>query len=336
MPVLRPLYTNAFAKLGSTRGWNSYPWKSSRSHGSSAIYSSKSKGPSILSGNTSHPALASKDIRHGKWAKVTETDSEGRYEDMKSLASPIDKPLPPAYSFSPEEDTGYHTWSWNLLSRPRKETLAPKLTRSPNLRDCAPSNVVRKASSARDGAAVVGNGKFWGRASLPRLKKQTLEVSKRRSTTRQPDERRSPLKEAKTSTSPSRWQSPSHSPISEADSWASPSMVPTKHVSRDDMMQRPIPGSPDDGFSIQPRSQSKAQEEDATQQRPAGPRLGTNNQWPLRASSAQSAIAISKTDSTCDKPTGTRSFSSEVIEPPTVPHNARETVRAAISRGYAM
>lgn len=108
LPVLRPLFTGGLIKLGSSHGRSWYTSKRSKSN--------------EYSGGSSK--------RDQKKSNMT-----GTYEEMQTPLSSFDKPLPPAYSPLQEKDTGYHTWSWNALSRPRHENNSPKLTRSPRERD---------------------------------------------------------------------------------------------------------------------------------------------------------------------------------------------------------
>ena len=260
----------------------------------------------------------------------------GPYEEMQSPISLFDKPLPPAYSPRQEEDVGYHTWSWNLLSRPRNEKNSPKLKRSPTARDSATLWRSPRLSSAGNRTTLTG-GKRKDDLSPPRRETDTTIQDKSPKPRSRFDDWSSPPRTAKTA--PSQKRSPVHSPRSDADSWASPSLVPIRHVSQCDVRQRPVPVSPDGSFILPPRPRAMARIE--SNERMAPPKLKIRTQYntpPPKITSdwdhGPRDGAVSRTgEQTLPR---MRSDSDETVWPYVVPDITREEVEAAIFRGHAM
>ena len=289
-----------------------------------------------------------KSKHHKGWLTTTETEITGPYEQMHSPISPLDKPLPPAYSPRQEEDVGYHTWSWNLLSRPRNERNAPRLTRSPTTRD----NTAPWRSPSLPNADIrttMTSGKCNGTENItsPRVKTSTPATKATPDLHNQLDKWSSPPWTA--NTTHSQMQSPAHSPKSDASSWASPSFVLRRHVSQCDVRQRLVPGLPDDGFVPLSRPRAMAPIESNERKTPPKLRIRTqNNNTPPLAPPSQILSPSSCTDQDYGLRDDAvsrvgehalprmRSESDETVWPYVVPDITKEEVEAAIIRGHAV
>ena len=236
LPVLRPLYTTGMAKLGSSRGpWNWYASKRSKSYGDLGGSAGKDKEKSYLGGSTLRSDETAKNKEGLSWLKTTDSEAAGGYQQMQSPISPLDKPLPPAYSPPYQEDTGYHTWTWNLLSRPRNENHSPNLTRSPKVRDSATPWQPPTWSDSGVHTSVSAGRRIKRKNSPPRLKTHTPILDTRPQPQSQFSDWNSPPRTAKSHLIKWARPSPMQSPRSDCDSWASPSLIPTRHISKRDI-----------------------------------------------------------------------------------------------------
>ena len=138
--MLRPLYISGFAKITSRGPWSWYQSRKSKSYGTSGGSggTSGSSGKNGAQSDLTEPTLRSVpntiSLEKKSWLKSSDAEIGVRplddpYSNASSPISPLDKPLPPAYAPPGHGDTGYHTWSWNLLSRPRDENKTPSLSR---------------------------------------------------------------------------------------------------------------------------------------------------------------------------------------------------------------
>ena len=347
LPVLRPLYITGLTKLGSSRGWKWYASKTSRSYGYSAGSSGRDKDKSHLTGNTLRSALTFKNKKDKTWFTAMESEMGGPYEEMKaSPISPLDKPLPPAYTPRQEEDTGYHTWSWNLLSRPRNENTAPKLTRSPTARDSAPPVTTRTSSRAGNNSILASGASFKGKVFSSRLKTHTPILDRDQQSSTQSDRWRSPPLTVESS--PSKWRSPTQSPKSEADSWTSPSLVPTRRVSTRGALQEPISESTNDAFALPSRPRATARVESSERTSPPKlrirtqdnilptpalpPKFGSGDSYPGWSHGTRDGAVSRAVAEGSPRP---RSNSGGTMWPSTEPDITRKEVEAAILRGHA-
>lgn len=248
LPVLRTLYTHGVAKLGSRTPWSWY--SSKRSAGP------VSKDPNNLNytGTTLRSDLTAKNVDEKSWLKMADPEVAVQPMDGSSEAlsptSPLEKPLPPAYTPNLERDTGYHTWSWNLLSRLRDEHIAPSLTRASLIKETGTPwrNDGSKSPEKKttSGFFTRFSSKSAEQASaLPFHEPKTDQPIKpdRQELTISPPSRNS----AKNSlgirvTRPSSPEKRSHS--NSYDSWASPSSVPPKKFFLSDADKQPARPKP--------------------------------------------------------------------------------------------
>ena len=268
LPVLRPLYTTGLKRLGASRGWNWYSSKRSKTSDYSPGASSRDKQNTNLSGSTVRSPITP-GAKHVKfWSHVNDSEMSRPYEEIHSPDLHLDKPLPPAYSPRQEEDTGYHTWSWNLLSRPRHEEKAPKLTRSPTVKNGAIS--WRSPTSPETGVRTTVSGGFWGNKISPlRFKSQPSKQSKPPNPRSRSDNWGASAGTAMSSISKA-W---SPIPNLSGDVYTHPApspLPPMRHVSKCDVRHHST-GSPEGGFLLPPKPRPIAWIE--SEERTAPPRL---------------------------------------------------------------
>ncbi len=266
LPVMRPLYTTGLKRLGSSRGWTWNMSKRSKTSDYSTGSSGQDKEDSNMTGSTLRSPITTKTKNDKFYWKITDAEISGPYQEMHSPNLPLDKPLPPAYSPRQEEDTGYHTWSWNLLSRPRSENKAPKLTRSPTVRDSAVP--WRSPISPETGVRTTVSGGKWSNKITPiHLKTKSPPPTKFPYPRRQFDNWSSLPDNARTSLSQKR--PPLQIPKGGATiSAPPPSPAPLRHVAKCDVRHRSIAGSPDGGFILPPKPRSVARTENEERIKP--------------------------------------------------------------------
>ena len=333
-------------KLGSSRGWTWYTSKRSRSYSSSADSSKREREKSNLAESTMRSPAAPKPKNHKVWLKTTETEMTGPYEEVHSPISPLDNPLPPSYSPRRDEDVGYHTWSWNLLSRPRNEKNAPKLTRSPTARDSATPWKPPNVPSVESRTTVSGR-KPKENSSLPRSKIHIPSPDESLKPRSQLDSWSSVPRTAKAT--PSRPRSLVPGSISDNDSRASPSSLPTRHVSQCAVRQRSGPVSPDGSFIVPSRPRPIARIESNERITPPKLKIRTQNNTPLPPTPPSKITSPSSYTSQhqgfrdgavsrAEEPAlpRMRSDSGETVWPHVIPEITREEVEDAIFRGHAM
>lgn len=198
LPVLRPLYTHGFAKIGSRTPWSRLSSKRSEqygSHGTPGRSRNKDQTDTNYTGTTLKSDGDPQNTDDKKWFDATDAEIGFARSDERSATqspvSPLDKPLPPAYTEC-QGDTAYHTWTWNLLSRPRDERKSPTLTRQTIIKETGYPwrESIHTASSSRNHVPAATSRSLTGTSDSYPLRLEThtpiLDRSPNASSSQQP------------------------------------------------------------------------------------------------------------------------------------------------------